>query len=144
MKNEDRALGLGTSISRRDFLNGAAVAIGSSLLPAAAAQAIDFESGPVPSYYPPTLTGMRGSHDGSFEFAHALREGVSWGAESNAFNVIGWNRLYNQSDKPLGPDAGRRSIEIVRLGGLRIGVRESAGRVELLRVQAPQCRSCRG
>ena len=31
-------------------------------------------SGPggLPDYYPPTLTGMRGSHEGSFEVAHAL------------------------------------------------------------------------
>ena len=27
------------------------------------------------SYYPPALTGMRGSHPGSFEEAHALRDG---------------------------------------------------------------------
>jgi len=25
-----------------------------------------------PPYYPPTLTGMRGSHEGSYEVAHAL------------------------------------------------------------------------
>ena len=29
-------------------------------------------------YYPPALTGMRGSHDGSFEVAHATRDGRSW------------------------------------------------------------------
>jgi len=27
-------------------------------------------------YYPPTLTGMRGSHDGAYEVAHALRDGA--------------------------------------------------------------------
>ena len=31
-----------------------------------------FEPNAMPSYYPPTLTGMRGSHDGSYEVAHAL------------------------------------------------------------------------
>jgi spermidine dehydrogenase len=30
----------------------------------------------VPGYYPPTLQGMRGSHPGSFEGAHALRDGT--------------------------------------------------------------------
>jgi spermidine dehydrogenase len=63
-------------ITRRDFLNGIAVGAGTSLLapvdllaqvgPVAAA------SGESSAYYPPTLTGMRGSHDGSFEVAHAL------------------------------------------------------------------------
>src|SRR6266404_816390 len=28
-----------------------------------------------PGYYPPALTGMRGSHDGSFEVSHRLRDG---------------------------------------------------------------------
>jgi spermidine dehydrogenase len=31
-----------------------------------------------PGYYPPTLTKMRGSHSGSFETAHALRDGAFW------------------------------------------------------------------
>src|SRR5258706_12667377 len=52
-------------ITRRDFLNGAALAIASGLSPAAqlAAQ---------PGVYPPALTGLRGQHLGSFETAHAL------------------------------------------------------------------------
>jgi spermidine dehydrogenase len=52
------------SISRRDFLNGAALTIAAGLTPAAqiAAQ---------PSRYPPALTGLRGQHEGSFETAHA-------------------------------------------------------------------------
>ena len=57
------------SISRRDFLNGAALTIATGLTPAAqiAAQ---------PGRYPPALTGLRGQHEGSFEIAHALaREG---------------------------------------------------------------------
>jgi len=28
--------------------------------------------------YPPALTGLRGSHDGSFDAAHALRDGTFW------------------------------------------------------------------
>ena len=31
-----------------------------------------------PRYYPPALTGMRGSHPGSFEIGHALRDGTRW------------------------------------------------------------------
>src|SRR4051812_18251946 len=57
------------SISRRDFLNGAALTIAAGLTPAAqlAAQ---------PDRYPPALTGLRGQHVDSFEIAHALaREG---------------------------------------------------------------------
>jgi spermidine dehydrogenase len=54
-----------SSITRRDFLNGAALTIAAGLTPAAqiAAQ---------PARYPPTWTGLRGQHDGSFEIAHAF------------------------------------------------------------------------
>ena len=31
-----------------------------------------------PDYYPPALTGLRGSHPGSFEAAHSLRDGTFW------------------------------------------------------------------
>ena len=33
-----------------------------------------------PNYYPPALTGLRGSHVGSFEAAHSLRDGTFWDA----------------------------------------------------------------
>jgi spermidine dehydrogenase len=57
------------SITRRDFLNGAALTIAAGLTPAAQLSA-------QPGRYPPALTGMRGQHAGSFEVAHALgREG---------------------------------------------------------------------
>ena len=65
-------------ITRRDFLNGAALALaaGATLSPRDLL-ALEEGAAPLPSpigkdYYPPTLTGMRGSHDGSFEVAHAL------------------------------------------------------------------------
>ena len=71
-------------ITRRDFLNGMAVGTGASLYgpinllgqgePAMAAT----EAASV--YYPPILTGMRGSHEGSFEVAHAL----AWHGEKPA------------------------------------------------------------
>ncbi|MDH4047711.1 MAG: NAD(P)/FAD-dependent oxidoreductase [Gammaproteobacteria bacterium] len=73
----DRQLGMDTEISRRDFLNGAAVAVGASWLPwmdaAAGAGSQD-----VPGYYPPELTGMRGAHAGSFETAHLVRDGQTF------------------------------------------------------------------
>ncbi len=57
------------SITRRDFLNGTALAIAAGLTPAAQIAAD-------PARYPPALTGLRGQHPGSFEVAHALaREG---------------------------------------------------------------------
>ena len=34
-------------------------------------------------YYPPALTGMRGSHDGSFDVSHALRDGRFWARAGN-------------------------------------------------------------
>jgi spermidine dehydrogenase len=73
----DRELGMGRAITRRDFLNGVAVGIGSVAagdwlggLDALAAQYAQ----DAPGYYPPALTGMRGSHDGSFDVSHALRD----------------------------------------------------------------------
>ena len=64
-------------ISRRDFLNGVAlsVAAGTTLSPLELL-AMDAARG---VHYPPALTGMRGSHPGSFEVAHALaRSGAKW------------------------------------------------------------------
>src|SRR5579863_10152370 len=75
----DRALGVDRLIDRRDFLNGVAVAIGAigapgiGLADPAAAWPQDR-----PGYYPPILNGLRGSHPGSFEAAHALRDGDFW------------------------------------------------------------------
>jgi spermidine dehydrogenase len=65
----DRYLGMGRAITRRDFLNGASLAITGSLLPRELTAALQS-----PEYYPPALTGMRGSHEGSFEVAHRLRD----------------------------------------------------------------------
>ncbi len=72
----DEELGMRRGITRRDFLDGVAVSIGAvaagSLLGGTASA--DSRG----SYYPPALTGMRGSHDGSFEIAHSLRGGTFW------------------------------------------------------------------
>ena len=81
MKQPDDAdLGMHQSINRRDFLDGARVALTGSLayswfehatLSAAVAQT-------QPPPYPPALTGLRGTHDGAWEVAHALRDGKAW------------------------------------------------------------------
>jgi spermidine dehydrogenase len=61
-------------ITRRDFLNGAALTIASGVLPIDQLRAQS--QGVSRAIYPPALTGMRGSHDGAFEVAHQLaREG---------------------------------------------------------------------
>ena len=57
-----------SSISRRDFLNGAALTIAAGLTPAAQVGA---QVAAQPVRYPPALTGLRGQHAGSFEAAHA-------------------------------------------------------------------------
>src|SRR5262245_38508322 len=54
-----------TDITRRDFLNGTALAIAAGLTPAMQVRA-------QPSRYPPTLMGLRGQHPGAFETAHAF------------------------------------------------------------------------
>jgi spermidine dehydrogenase len=78
----DRDLGMHRDITRRDFLNGVALGVGGSmvapsLLQAAAAQAAQAPE-QAPGYYPPSLTGMRGSHAGSFEVAHQMRDNRGW------------------------------------------------------------------
>jgi spermidine dehydrogenase len=78
-KDLDKALGLHRKIPRRDFLQGMAIGAGGWIfgglapeLRAAAAQAAEQDR---TGYYPPARLGMRGSHPGSFEAAHALRDG---------------------------------------------------------------------
>ncbi len=70
-----------SKIHRRDFINGSLFIAGSSLLPfknsnSSALLALDQR------YYPPALTGLRGSHPGSNEHAHnqALNQTTEWGS----------------------------------------------------------------
>ena len=76
----DRALGMGARMTRRDFLNGVAVTAGAALIPPEmwAAAAADLEAQDAPGYYPPAKTGLRGSHPGSFEAMHKVRDGAFW------------------------------------------------------------------
>jgi spermidine dehydrogenase len=76
-QSPDRDLGEHRPIQRRDFLQGALVAAATTLSgPLLTAYAADSpEAQNAAGYYPPALTGLRGSHPGSFEDAHALRDG---------------------------------------------------------------------
>jgi spermidine dehydrogenase len=67
-------------ITRREFVNGFALSLAASTnLSALEAMANGLPSSSVRgAQYPPALTGMRGSHPGSFEVAHALVQGERW------------------------------------------------------------------
>src|SRR5208282_5578498 len=65
------------TISRRDFLSGTALVIAGGLTPLAQLRAEPDR------YYPPSLTGLRGSHPGSFEVAHQV------GREGKSFDISG-------------------------------------------------------
>ncbi len=75
----DRDLGMGRPITRRDFLNGMAVGVGAAMMGGGGIGRSPRSVGsPVGGSYPPSVAGLRGSHDGSFEVAHALRDGQFW------------------------------------------------------------------
>jgi spermidine dehydrogenase len=94
----DRELGMNRPITRRDFLNGMSVTIGASLVQPGSFWArvlaeSDAQHAPEkePGYYPPAKTGMRGSHDGSWEVAHAMRDGKTWDnptADPESYDLI--------------------------------------------------------
>jgi spermidine dehydrogenase len=81
-EKRDRELGMSANITRRDFLNGVAVAMGAL----GSAGLADFahaaqDAGSTSSHaapYPPALTGIRGSQPGAFDVAHSLRDGTFW------------------------------------------------------------------
>jgi spermidine dehydrogenase len=74
--SRDRDLGMNTHITRRDFLNGVALTVGATILPHPLWALAEKQN--EPGYYPPALTGLRGSHVGSFETAHDVRDGTFW------------------------------------------------------------------
>src|SRR6202795_2742493 len=93
--NRDRELGMKREITRRDFLNGVAIGTGSALLGGsigaeqlfAAAAFDEFAPEKAPDHYPPAKTGMRGNHDGSFTYAHRMRDGESPDAMGESMNT---------------------------------------------------------
>jgi spermidine dehydrogenase len=90
-RTSDRVLGMDRCITRRDFLNGASIALGAALvagsrwLEAFGIPDSPFDPEKDPRYYPPAKTGMRGSHDGSWEVAHSLRDGETWSEASGDY-----------------------------------------------------------
>ena len=103
----DDALGMRQRITRRDFLNGASIAVGASVaLPHGAwAEAFGLlgarsEPPQVGDYYPPAKTGLRGSHDGSWEVAHSLRDGKHWGQSHSRFRLLRSDRRRRRHQRP--------------------------------------------
>jgi spermidine dehydrogenase len=83
-RSRDQQLGMNRSITRRDFLNGVSVAVGVSILASNVGWMAALEDGERyapekdPKYYPPALMGMRGNHDGTYTYAHQVRDGNFW------------------------------------------------------------------
>jgi spermidine dehydrogenase len=92
LDKKDPELGMDRAITRRDFLNGVAMGVGGTLAGGAlgaeallaAAALDDFSPEKAANYYPPALMRMRGNHDGTFTFAHRLRDGESWDSDGAA------------------------------------------------------------
>lgn len=91
-----------TNITRRDFMNGTAITVGAAIT-ASVLQACGVrpeEAGletptknafSLPDdYYPPTKTGMRGSHDGSWEVMHDRVMGETWAKQEphEAYDLV--------------------------------------------------------
>jgi spermidine dehydrogenase len=77
----NRELGMNRRITRRDFLNGVAVGVGTLGYAGLPGLASSHQGDSITSHnsvepYPPSLTGMRGSAPGSYDVAHALRDGT--------------------------------------------------------------------
>jgi spermidine dehydrogenase len=79
---QDRQLGMDRCITRRDFLNGMAVGIGTLGVASgtnfAHGQQAQTSQSENKATYPPALNGMRGSQPGVYDVAHALRDGTFW------------------------------------------------------------------
>jgi spermidine dehydrogenase len=94
-QNKEKDLGMGREITRRDFLNGVAVGVGGTLIAEgigtetllAAAALDEFAPEKAADYYPPARLGMRGNHDGTFTFAHRLRDGEAADSFGEAVNT---------------------------------------------------------
>jgi len=79
-----------SKITRRDFINGTLMATGASMLPfRATGQAVLDKLDPM--YYPPALTGLRGSHVGSSTHAHAR----AWTKKSDWGSTTQLNESYD-------------------------------------------------
>ena len=82
-KSQDRELGMNRKITRRDFLDGVALAVGGAVVASAIPRVfglsgLDAAPEKNRAYYPPALTGLRGNHEGSYPVAHSLRDHTFW------------------------------------------------------------------
>jgi len=75
-----------SKISRRDFINGTSVGVG-----VAAAMPLFGAKTHTPEYYPPALTGLRGSHPGANTHAHNL----AWQSSFELSSVRSNNEAYD-------------------------------------------------
>ncbi len=125
MNSLDRELGMGRQITRRHFLQGAAASLatgglvleGCGQIPKGGVPAPGLVGAPIspgldPASYPPLRSGLRGSHEGSFEMAHALGLG---GRKD-------WGRIEDSRIGTLRPCCRRRRRER-SLGGLLFSTR---------------------
>ena len=141
---DDARLGTNRGISRRDFLNGIAIGVGAALGGGAMPgldRALRAEAIPngADAYYPPALTGMRGSHDGSWENAHLLRDGSCWSAAPAAVDtreaydlvvvgggISGLAAAYFFRERNGGQRIEHRGTAVSHPAGAALGVRERA------------------
>ena len=107
----DKALGMDRSIDRRDFLNGLAIGLGAvgAGWPARARPVGGRAPGrrTSPATIRRSFTGLRGSHPGSFENAHALRDGDFWPAHSEATDT---GERYDSGGRRRDQRPGRRTL----------------------------------
>jgi spermidine dehydrogenase len=71
--SDDRRLGMHRPITRRDFLDGVAIAAGAAAFQSGVERA--FARAPA---YPPALTRLRGQTNADFQAMHAIRDGAFW------------------------------------------------------------------
>ena len=90
----DKELGMDRPISRRDFLDGAAAITAVTAMPGVALAGSNESAEAAAVGYPPSRTGLRGSHPGSYEVAHDLawQGRQDWGrlhdVESDVYDLI--------------------------------------------------------
>jgi spermidine dehydrogenase len=97
-EKKDVQLGMDREVTRRDFVNGFAVAVGggfalnnSHWLETFGLIESPLQSQNASDYYPPTLTGMRGTTNAVMEVGHGLRDGNEWQnpeADTDRFDLI--------------------------------------------------------
>ena len=98
--SSDNELGMQRDITRRDFLNGVSVGLGGALASQAGlfaaldevAFASDAENSAANATgvaeYPPALTGLRGSYDATYKYAHMLRDDAFWDSAPTSADIV--------------------------------------------------------